>query len=100
MDIVREVLLTSLVKVRKTRIMYSANLSYTQLEKYLKVLCENALLSFDGHSGYLTTVSGQEFLGLYEDYLKRSKHLEREFEQNTKDRQHLEVMCGFGKNGS
>jgi hypothetical protein len=29
-------------------------------------------LSFDGHSGYLTTVSGQEFLGLYEDYFKRS----------------------------
>jgi predicted transcriptional regulator len=38
LDIVREVLSVALVKVRKTRIMYRANLSYLQLEHYLKAL--------------------------------------------------------------
>ena len=96
-DIVREVLSIALVKVCKTRIMYRANLSFHQLEKYLSALLGNALLSFDGESGYLTTTSGKEFLALYEDYLERSMHLIGEVENNTKDRQHLENMCGFRK---
>jgi predicted transcriptional regulator len=98
LDIVREVLSIALVKVCKTRIMYGANLSFLQLEKYLRMLLGNALLSFDGESGYLTTTSGKEFLELYEDHLKRYTHLRGEVEKNAKDRQHLENMCGFGKN--
>jgi predicted transcriptional regulator len=98
LDIVREVLSLAVVKVCKTRIMYGANLSFLQLEKYLKALLGNALLSFDGDSGYLTTTSGKEFLALYEEYLKRSTHLRGEVENNAKDRQRLENMCGFGKN--
>ncbi len=97
LDIVREVLSLALVKVCKTRIMYGANLSFHQLEKYLSALLGNALLSFDGESGYLTTNSGKDFLVLYEDYLNRSMHLMGEVERNAKDRQHLENMCGFGK---
>ena len=77
--------------------MYGANLNFLQLEKYLKALMGNALLSFDGDSGYLTTVSGKEFLQLYEDYLKRSTRLKGVVERNTKDRQQLEIMCGIGK---
>ena len=50
--------------------MYGANLSFHQLEKYLSALLGNALLSFDGESGYLTTNSGKDFLVLYEDYLE------------------------------
>lgn len=98
LDIVREVLSIALVKVCKTRIMYGANLSFLQLEKYLRMLLGNALLSFDGESGYLTTTSGKEFLALYENYLKHSTDLRGEVERNTKDRQHLENMCGLGKN--
>ena len=97
LDIVREVLSIALIKVCKTRIMYGANLSFLQLEKYLKALLGNALLSFDGDSGYMTTTSGKEFLALYEDYLNRSTHLRGEVEKNAKDRKHLENMCGFGK---
>ena len=100
LDIVREVLSIALVKVCKTRIMYGANLSFHQLEKYLRALLGNSLLSFDGDSGYLTTESGKEFLALYEDYLKRSTHLGEEVERNIKDKEHLENMCGFGKNKS
>jgi predicted transcriptional regulator len=97
LDIVREVLSLALVKVCKTRIMYGANLSFHQLEKYLSALLGNALLSFDGESGYLTTNSGKEFLALYEDYLDRSTRLMGAVEKNTKDRLHLENMCGFRK---
>ena len=75
LDIVREILSIALVKVCKTRIMYGANLSFLQLEKYLSALLGNALLSFDGDSGYLTTASGKEFLQLYADYLERSTRL-------------------------
>ncbi len=97
LDIVREVLSVALVKVCKTRIMYGANLSFLQLEKYLKALLGNALLSFDGDSGYLTTMSGKEFLALYENYLEKSTHLRGEVEKNAKDRLHLESMCGLAK---
>ena len=97
LDIVQKILSIALVKVCKTRIMYGANLSFLQLEKYLRVLLGNALLSFDGDSGYFTTNSGKEFLTLYENYLKRSTHLRDQVERNAKDRQHLEKMCGLGK---
>jgi predicted transcriptional regulator len=100
LDIVREVLSIALVKVCKTRIMYGANLSFIQLEKYLGALMGNSLLSFDGDSGYLTTTSGKEFLQLYEDYLRRYMDLKGEVQKNTKDRRHLEIMCGFGKEDS
>lgn len=97
LDIVREVLCIALVKVCKTRIMYGANLSFLQLEKYLRMLLGNALLSFDGDSGYLTTSTGQEFLELYEGYLERSTRLKGEVERNAKDRLHLESICGIVK---
>jgi predicted transcriptional regulator len=98
LDIAREVLSIALVRVCKTRIMYRANLSFLQLEKYLKALLVNGLLSFDGESGYLTTALGKEFLALYENYLKQFTQLRGEVERSTKDRQHLENMCGLGKN--
>jgi predicted transcriptional regulator len=97
LDIVQKVLSIALVKVCKTRIMYGANLSFLQLEKYLRMLLGNALLSFDGDSGYLTTSTGQEFLKLYEDHLKRSTRLIGEVERNAKDRLQLENMCGIVK---
>ena len=97
LDIVHEVLSIAAVKVRKTRIMYGANLSFLQLEKYISVLLGSGLLAHDGDSGYLVTGTGVEFLQLYEDYLERSMRLRGEVERNTKDRQHLEWMCGFGR---
>ena len=100
LDIVCEVLSIASFRVRKTRLMYGANLNFLQLEKYLGALLGNALLSFDGDSGYLTTKSGKEFLQLYEDYLKRSTRLKGEIETHAKDRHHLENMCGIGKDYS
>jgi predicted transcriptional regulator len=97
LDIVHEILSIALVKVCKTRIMYGASLNFHQLEKYLRTLVGNALLSFDKDSGYLTTNSGKEFLQLHEYYLDRSMRLKREVERNAKERKQLENMCGITK---
>jgi len=93
LDIVREVLSIVLVKVRKTRIMYRANLSFVQMEKYLTLLLGSGLLEYDGASGYLITERGMEFLKLYENYLERSTRLREEVERNLKDKLRLENMC-------
>ena len=97
LDIVREVLSIVSVRVRKTKIMYRANLSFVQVEKYLTVLLGNGLLKHDGDSGYLITERGKEFLQLYEDYLERSTHLREEVETNMRDRLLLENMCFSNK---
>lgn len=97
LDIVREVLSIAMVKVRKTKIMYGANLSFLQLEKYLSALLGSGLLAHDGDFGYLVTGTGMEFLEKYADHLERSTRLKEEVERNTKDRLQLENMCGLGK---
>ena len=97
LDIVREVLSIASVKVRKTKIMYGANLNFLQVEKYLNVLVGNGLLERDGDSGYLVTGVGLEFLQLYEDYLERTSRLREEVERNATDRLRIESMCFDGK---
>jgi len=93
LDIAREVLSIASVRARKTRIMYGANLSFRQVQKYLNTLLRNGLLEHDDDSGYLITKAGREFLSLYEEYLEQSKDLRYEVEKNTKDRLQLENMC-------
>jgi len=93
LDIVRAVLSIASVRARKTKIMYGANLSFHQVQKYLCVLLRNGLLEHDVDSGYLITAAGKEFLCLYAEYLERSKGLSQEVEKNTKDRLKLESMC-------
>jgi len=93
LDIVRAMLSIALVRSRKTKIMYGANLSFHQVEKYLSVLLRSGLLEHDVDSGYLITEAGREFLSLYEDYLERSNVLRQEVEKNTRDRLQLENMC-------
>ncbi len=55
------------VRSRKTKIMYGANLSFHQVEKYLSALLRSGLLEHDVDSGYLITEAGREFLSLYEE---------------------------------
>jgi predicted transcriptional regulator len=93
LDIVREVLSIASVKVRKTRIMYGANLSFVQVERYLRLLLGSGLLEHDGDYSYLVTGTGIEFLQLYSDYLERSTRLKEDVERNTRDRLRLEKMC-------
>jgi predicted transcriptional regulator len=93
LDIVRAMLSIASVRSRKTKIMYGANLSFHQVEKYLSFLLRSGLLEHDVASGYLITGAGREFLSLYEDYLERSKLLRQEVERNTRLRLQLENIC-------
>ena len=93
LDIVRDMLSVASVKARKTRIMYQANLSFVQVEKYLHGLLEKGLLEHDGDSCYLVTQKGLVFLKLYDDYVERCRVLKEQVDQSVKDRLLLESMC-------
>ena len=99
LDIVRDVLSIASVKVRKTRIMYGANLSFVQLERSLSLLQGSGLLEHDGDSGYLVTERGIKFLQLYEGCLEQSMRLKGEVEKNSEDMLQLENMCFGSKCG-
>lgn len=52
----------------KTKIMYSAYLSYNQLKEYLSLLIENNLLEYHGGSKiFSTTEKGLKFLKIYNE---------------------------------
>ena len=96
LDIAQAMLSIVSVKACKTRIMYGANLSFVQLEKYLAALLGSGLLEFD-NSSYLITERGKEFLELYKNYLERSTRLREEVAKNAQDRVRLENMCFSNK---
>ena len=54
---------------KRTRIMFSANLSFKLLEKYLDLVASLGLVETDG-SIYLLTERGHEFLRRYRDFNK------------------------------
>jgi predicted transcriptional regulator len=55
-------------KATKTKIMYSAFLSYSQLKDYLSVLIENSLIEYiEGTQTYKTTEKGLNFLKMYSE---------------------------------
>ena len=95
LDITKDILRVASVKVRKTRIMYQANLSFVQVKKYLHALLEKDLLRHDGDSCYLVTEKGMEFLELYDEYVERCKQLEAKLNQNEKEKHMLEKMCSY-----
>jgi predicted transcriptional regulator len=52
----------------KTKIMYIAFLSYTQLNEYLSILIENNLIEYmDGTQTYKTTEKGLNFLKIHNE---------------------------------
>ena len=62
-DITNLILKSTIKGTTKTKIMYKAYLSYTQVMEYLKVLQENDLLKFErGTQLYRTTEKGFKFL--------------------------------------
>jgi predicted transcriptional regulator len=99
LEIARDMLLIASERVRKTRIMYQANLSYRIMEKYLKKLLDSGLLERDDGSLYLITVKGKEFLQMYADFVERNMRIRQDIEGIDKDRSLLVSMC-FNDEGS
>ncbi|MGC2426831.1 MAG: winged helix-turn-helix domain-containing protein [Nitrososphaeraceae archaeon] len=67
--------------VNKTRIMYKAILSYTQLREYLSFIIENGLMEYlEGEHTYRITEKGIHFLQIYNkirELITTTKHNER-----------------------
>lgn len=61
LDILCVILTASINGIKKTHIMYRANLSHLQLEKFLDVLISTELLMKDGDC-YKTTSKGLAFI--------------------------------------
>ncbi|MGB9854103.1 MAG: winged helix-turn-helix domain-containing protein [Candidatus Bathyarchaeales archaeon] len=79
---------------RKTQIMYGANLSYSVLLRYLRIVLDACLVRFEeGRRCYVLTARGREFLERYREYSMRSKHLERQLRNMRAERRVLEGLC-------
>jgi len=65
-DIVSQMLEAANGGASKTKIMYSAYLSYAQLKEYLSVLVEGGLMEYQpAEQKYKTTEKGIKFLSTY-----------------------------------
>ena len=67
-EIVGNILDASNGGASKTKIMYTAFLSYNQLKEYLSVLIENNLIEYlDGTKTFKTTEKGLNYLKMYNE---------------------------------
>jgi predicted transcriptional regulator len=66
LDITAEILNAASAGELKTKIMYSASLSFDQLKEYLTVLVDSGLLEYDAKKkAYKTTDKGRDLLAKY-----------------------------------
>jgi predicted transcriptional regulator len=65
LDICAEILQIAKDGAKKTRIVYSANLNFKIVEKYLRRLIENGLLDMMDERRFITTRKGAQFLKQY-----------------------------------
>jgi len=67
-DIIAMILQAAMHGATKTRLMYSAYLSYAQVQEYLGFLTDRKLISFeDGSQEYKLTEQGLKFLRVYDE---------------------------------
>jgi predicted transcriptional regulator len=67
-DIIAMILQAAMNGATKTRLMYSAYLSYAQVQEYLQYLIERRLVNFDEAThGYTLTELGLHFLKVYDE---------------------------------
>ena len=91
LEIIRDILLvvSDNDRVRKTHIMYGANLGYKILMRYLEELLKLGLLECDGKSCYFLKEKGERFLKLYEEYERRNRDLEEQMCKLEKEKRFL-----------
>lgn len=70
-EIAAEIIRTAMNGARKTRIMYGSSLNLKQLNRYLQLLVEQGLLSFDRYRKiYRATESGLDYVKKFEEFIK------------------------------
>ena len=83
--------------VKKTQIMYQANLSYKLLTKYLAEVIEAFLVRFERTKQcYVLTSKGKEFLEMYKEYSRGNKRIEERLNDLHNKRKVLEELCSNG----
>jgi predicted transcriptional regulator len=85
--IISEILEIAMDGALKTQIMYRANLSFTQLNEYIKFMLEVNLLDKileDHREIYKTTVKGITFLQCYREIVELLKREDTQFKNNVK----------------
>jgi len=93
LQIVADILLVVKDGAKKTKIMRRANLSHRLLRRYLAHIMEAELVRPRDAGYYTLTLRGREFLNWCEEYLKRSRHLEEQFDEISSQRILLEKVC-------
>ena len=77
-EIIADMLSVVMKKMKKTQIMYGANISYTLLCKYLDKLIESGLVKLNGNGeSYALTPRGIAYLKRFEEYKVLKKELTR-----------------------
>jgi predicted transcriptional regulator len=77
-DITADILRAAETDVKKTQLMYQANLSFAALQRYLLELTQACLIAHeDERHCYMLTEKGREFLAVYKEYSKVNKHMEK-----------------------
>ena len=67
-DIISTILQAAMTGATKTRLMYSAFLSYAQIQEYVHFLTERRLISFEATTArYTLTEQGLRFLTVYDE---------------------------------
>jgi len=91
LEIIRDILLvvSDNDSVRKTHIMYGANLGYKILVRYLDELLNLGLIECDEKPYYFLKQKGERFLKLYEEYERRNRDLEEQLCRLEKERRFL-----------
>jgi len=96
LQIIADILSIASRRAKKTQIMYQANLSYRLLCRYLREVLDAGLVNFDDGERYVLTVKGKEFLNKHEEYSKRCRSLEEQFNHVNSEKTALERMCSNG----
>ena len=78
-------------ELKKTHIMYGANLSYKLLIKYLQETLTAELIC-RGESCYIITKKGKEYLGNYEKYKENHTQTEDHIKNLNYNKETLEKM--------
>jgi predicted transcriptional regulator len=63
-DIIADILVIARARVKKTHIVYKANLNFEVVRKYLRRAISEGFLSYD-EPYYITTELGEEFIARY-----------------------------------
>jgi len=93
-DIIADILEVVSLDAKKTQIMFQANLSYKALNKYLSMILEASLITFEEDQRcYKLTNKGHTFLNAYRNYHKTKAHAEKRLSHVFRTKKVLESLC-------